>query len=213
MEKITGYNENSSEKPATVQRGPILTWIVCAACVAIFVDVSQGKSQISDTLFYLTSTGMRSGNYWGLLTSVFTHVQLWHLFFNVYWLWLLGGLMESAIGRLNWIGFFLLAAIISSGAQFAASGSTGIGASGVVYAMFGFMWIGRERYPSFQRIVTKQNILLFIGWLIFCIIATRLNIFRAGNTAHVAGLLFGAGAAFLSLRNKAGAFQSKPQKQ
>jgi GlpG protein len=69
------------------------------------------------------------------------------------------------------------------------------------------MWIGRERYPSFQRIVTKQTILLFLGWLIFCIIATRLNIFRVGNTAHVAGLLFGVGAAFLVLRNKASEFQ------
>jgi membrane associated rhomboid family serine protease len=212
MEKLTGYNE-SNEKPADVQRGPILTWIVCAACVAIFVDVSQGKSQISDTLFYLTSTGIRSGNYRGLLTSVFTHVQLWHLFFNVYWLWILGGLLESAIGRLNWTGFFLVAAFVSSGAQFATSGSTGIGASGVVYAMFGFMWIGRERYPGFQRIVTKQNLLLFLGWLIFCIIATRLNIFRVGNAAHVAGLLFGAGVAFLVLKNKAGAFQPEQQRQ
>jgi rhomboid protease GluP len=211
MEKIIGYNENS-EKPAAVQRGPILTWIVCAACVAIFFEVSQGKSQISDTLFYLTSAGIRSGNYWGLITSVFTHVQLWHLFFNVYWLWILGGLLEPAIGRLNWIGFFLIAAIVSSGAQFAMSGSTGIGASGVVYAMFGFMWIGRERYPSFQRIVTKQNIRLFLGWLIFCIIATRMNIFRVGNTAHVAGLLFGVGAAFLVLRNKASELQSEQQK-
>jgi membrane associated rhomboid family serine protease len=75
------------------------------------------------------------------------------------------------------------------------------------------MWIGRERYPGFQRIVTKQTILLFLGWLIFCIIATRLNIFRVGNTAHVAGLLFGAGAAFLVLRNKASRFQSEQQKQ
>ena len=210
MEKIAEYNENS-EKPAAVQRGPFLTWIVCAACVGIFVEISQGKSHINDTLFYLTSAGIRSGNYWGLLTSVFTHVQLWHLFFNVYWLWILGGLLEPAIGRLNWTGFFLIAAIVSSGAQFAISGSTGIGASGVVYAMFGFMWIGRERYPGFQRIVTKQTILLFLGWLIFCIIATRLNIFWVGNTAHVAGLLFGTGAAFLVLRNKTREFQLERQ--
>jgi len=212
MEKITVYNENS-EKPAAVQRGPVLTWIVCAACVGIFVELSQGKSHISNTLFYLTSSGIRSGNYWGLLTSVFTHVQLWHLLFNVYWLWILGGLLEPAIGRLNWMGFFLIAAIASSGAQFATSGSTGIGASGVVYAMFGFMWIGRERYPGFQRIVTKQTILLFLGWLIFCIIATRLNIFRVGNTAHVAGLLFGVGAAFLVLRHKTREFLPEQRKQ
>lgn len=204
-------NENSREQTADMQRGPILTWMVCAACVAIFFDLSQRESQIKDALFTMTSTGIRSGNYWGLLTSVFTHVQLWHLFFNVYWLWILGSLLEPAIGRLNWAAFFLAAAIVSSGAQFVISGSTGIGASGVVYAMFGFIWVGRERYPSFQRIATKQNIRLFLGWLILCIVATRANILRVGNTAHVAGLLFGAAAAFLVLRNKVRALQPDPQ--
>ena len=183
-----------------VQGGPFLTWIVCGACVTIFFELSQGNSQIKDTLFNLTAAGIQTGNYWGLLTSVFTHVQLWHLFFNVYWLWILGGLLETGIGRLNWIVFFLTAAIVSSGAQYGISGNTGIGASGVVYAMFGFIWIGRGHYPSFQRIANKQNVILFLGWLIFCIIATRLNILRVGNAAHVAGLLFGVGAAFLVLK-------------
>ncbi len=190
-----------------------MTWIVCAACVAIFIELSQGKSQLQDTLYDLTSTGIRSGNYWGLLTSVFTHVQLWHLIFNVYWLWILGGLLEPAIGRVNWVGFFVTAALFSSSAQFLISGNTGIGASGVVYAMFGFMWIGRERYRSFQRIATKQNIILFLGWLVYCIIATRLNIMQVGNTAHIAGLLFGAGVAFVVLRIKTGEFQTETQKQ
>ena len=211
MDKIIEQNDNANGQPANVQRGPFLTWIVCATCVAIFIELAQGKSQTRDTLFNLTSIGIRSGNYWGLITSVFTHVQLWHLFFNVYWLWILGGLLESTIGRLNWIGFFLIAAIISSGAQFAISDSTGIGASGVVYAMFGFIWIGRQRYPSFHLIATKHNIILFFGWLIFCIFATRMNILRVGNSAHVAGLLVGVGTAYLVLRNTASSLQPEQQ--
>ncbi len=209
MEQSAGDNrENDSKLAVSVVRGPFLTWIVCAACVAIYFDIAQGGSHLRNTLFRLTSSGIRSGNYWGLLTSVFTHAQLWHLAFNVYWLWILGGLLENVIGRLKWTAFFLAAAVISSGAQYIITGSTGIGASGVLYAMFGFMWIGRERYAAFQRIATKQNIILFLGWLVFCIISTQMGVFQVGNTAHIAGLLFGTGTAFLLLKNKKSEFQT-----
>jgi membrane associated rhomboid family serine protease len=192
-----------AEIPADNKRGPILTWITCAACIAIFIEISQGKSQIRETFFSLTSAGVRAGNYWGLVTSVFTHVQLWHLVLNVYWLWIIGGVLEAGIGRFKWTVLFLAAAVISSGAQFIVSGTTGIGASGVVYAMFGFLWIGRELYPDFKRVATRQNVTLFLGWMVLCVIATRLHILSVGNTAHVSGLLFGAGAAHLARTHRA----------
>lgn len=112
------------------------------------------------------------------------------------------GILYNEIGRAYWLGFFLLSAIVSSGAQLGVTSSTGIGASGVVYSMFGFMWAAKERYVSFQRIATKENLILFLGWLLLCIVATWLDIMRRGNTAHITGLLFGTGAAFIILKKK-----------
>ncbi len=45
----------------------------------------------------------RSGDlgrhYWALITSVFVHFALWHVAFNVYWLWVLGSQLRTG----NWL--------------------------------------------------------------------------------------------------------------
>lgn len=133
-----------------------------------------------------------SGRYWALVTSAFVHVALWHLAFNVYWLWVLGRRLEQAIGSLPFLAFFTVAAFVSSSFQLAVSDDTGIGASGVVYAIFGFMWPARHRYPGFERVLDRRTIQLFVIWLIGCVVVTRLEVWQIGNAAHVSGLVFGA---------------------
>jgi tetratricopeptide (TPR) repeat protein len=65
----------------------------------------------------------------------------------------------------------------------------------VVYAMFGFMWLGRTRYPAFQTVLDRKTIQIFLIWLVGCFVATQLNIWRIGNAAHLSGLVFGMGVA------------------
>jgi GlpG protein len=68
---------------------------------------------------------------------------------------------------------------------------TGFGASGVVYAIFGFMWIARHRFPGFQTPLDQQTINLFVLWAVGCIFTTMTKLFVVGNVAHFSGLLFG----------------------
>ena len=182
-----------------MKRGSILTWLACMACVAIFLEVLQKGNnaswEVMSKLGYLSPNDIWDGKYWGLITSVFVHTQLWHIAFNVYWLWILGGALERTIGHFYWLVFLIMAAVVSSGIQFGTSGVTGIGFSGVGYAMFGFMWVARNRYREFQQVVTKQTVILFLGWLIFCVIASLMHIMNVGNGAHIGGLLFGMGVA------------------
>ena len=137
---------------------------------------------------YYSPDAIWDGKYWAFITTVFVHM----LAFNVYWLWV-GGALERTVGRIRWLGFFAVAAIVSSGMQFGISGETGIGASGVIYGMFGFIWVTRRRYVLFSRIASKQTIVVFVAWLLFCVLATISKVMNVGNEAHFAGLLFGAG--------------------
>lgn len=144
---------------------------------------------------YQPATAIWDGKCWGLLISVFVHVWLWHLAFNLYWLWVLGKRLEAAVGSWRYLLFFVLAAMISSGWELAAAGDTGIGASGVVYGMFGFMWLSRDRYPAFGQVLTLRNMAFALVWLVGCWVATLTEVWSIGNAAHVAGLLFGLGTA------------------
>jgi GlpG protein len=114
-----------------------------------------------------------------------------HLVFNLSWLWALGGAFERTFGSLRWLLFVLLSAFVSSGIQL-LSGSDGIGMSGVIYALFGFGWLVRTRYPEFARSLPPNTVQWFLGWGVLCIFLTYANILNVGNFAHLGGLLFGA---------------------
>jgi GlpG protein len=184
--------------PASVTR-PWATLLSVIACIGIFAGLAaQNDYESPEALSkfgYLPADSIWNGGYWALVTSTFVHFEIWHLAFNVYWLWVLGGQLERAIGSLRFLAFFLVAAFVSSSFELAMSDGTGIGASGVVYAIFGFMWPARHRYPSFNTVLDTRTIQIFVFWLVGCVIATYLKIWEVGNAAHISGLLFGGGVA------------------
>ena len=197
---------DSAQNGKVADRTRFVTGFVCVACVLVFLGLLQEREPDSwHTLSrygYLPAVAIWSGKYWALLSSVFVHRELLHFVFNVYWLWALGGAMERAIGPLRLTAFVVTSAIVSSGIELAVSGSPGIGASGVGYAMFGFMWLARERVDEFKKTVPKQVVVLFFGWGVICILGTLIKTMHIANAAHISGLLFGAAVAMAFVLRK-----------
>ena len=187
---------------------PAETWVTRLSiiiCVAITGGLALlNDYQNPDTLAkfgLLMSDKIWNGAYWALITSAFVHFDVIHLVANMYWMWVLGARLEQAIGAWRYLIFVLVAAVISSTCQLAVSDTTGIGMSGVVYAVFGFMWLTRHQYPRFREILHTGNIQLLLAWLMICVIITRLNFLSVGNAAHISGWIFGmAVAVVFSLR-------------
>ncbi len=192
-EEVVSSPEQKVVTKAWVTQGAV------ALCLIIFVVLVEQDHHESWAVLskfgYLPADAVWNGGYWALITSTFVHFEIWHVAFNVYWLWRLGSCLERAIGPLLYFIFFILAAFVSSSFQLAASGDIGIGASGVGYSLFGFMWITRCRYPCFNEVLGKRTVNLFIIWLFVCAIIARLNILNIGNVAHISGLLFGVSVA------------------
>lgn len=192
----------ATDSPIDAAIAPPKPWVTVFAIIAslaTFVGLAiknDYESWSTLALFgYLPAEEIRAGGYWALITSTFVHFALWHAALNVYWLWVLGNRMEIAIGSRLYLAFVLLAAFVSSAFQLATSDTTGIGASGVVYAIFGFMWPTRKRYPSFVEALDWRTVQLFIIWMGVCVVAQYLNVADIGNAAHVFGFLFGAAVA------------------
>jgi GlpG protein len=175
-----------------------LTWLACAACVVVFAGLMDEPRRDSweglQKWGYYSYDKILDGAIWSLVTSTFVHLQFLHLVFNIYWLWVLGSAVERAIGSLRWLGFFLISSVVSSGAELLFSDATGIGASGVAYALFGFLWMAREHYPQFREVLNPKTIGLFLIWLVVCVGLTLSGTMEVGNYAHFAGLGVGAGA-------------------
>ncbi len=198
--------KHSATAPDKSSETPWLSGSFVGLCIAIFIGLNLSDSpndwETMAVFGAVPTTMVWDGAWWSLITSAFVHKAIWHLVFNIYWLWLLGSLLEVAIGRVRYVVFVLVAAFVSSGCQLALGAGTGIGFSGVLYAMFGFMWLTRERYPSFQRILTGQTIYMMLVWFVVCIIATYTGALSVGNGAHGGGLAFGVcvAAAFVHSR-------------
>ena len=82
------------------------------------------------------------GEWWRLLTSGFLHFGIIHLGFNMYLLYVLGQMLERAIGRVRF-GLVYLAALLggSAGSLLLDEGLAG-GASGAVFGLMGLAVVG-----------------------------------------------------------------------
>ena len=180
--------------PQPQQKHPPITVCIVAICVIIFLGL---KNLGPDPLYadvakfgIFPPSAIWEGKPWALITSVFVHFEIWHIFFNMYALWILGGNIERDMGSARYAIFCIASAWFSSAAQL-FTGHTGIGFSGVIYALFGLAWIGREKMPHTRPYMHQGTINQMLGWLVLCIVFTQIGWMRVGNAAHFGGLVFG----------------------
>jgi membrane associated rhomboid family serine protease len=133
------------------------------------------------------------GQLWRLLTTVFPHarVSLLHILFNAMWIWYLGKGVENWMGALRYAGFFIASAVGSSAAEFLVMGQGGIGLSGVVYALFGLLYVLRREEEFAAELMPPRTIQLFVIWFFICIGLTYAHILNVGNVAHGSGAVIG----------------------
>ena len=107
-----------------------------------------------------SDTGLAS-TWLTLLTSMFMHGGLLHLGGNMLFLWIFGNNIEDSMGRVKFVGFYLLGGLAATFAQTIVDTSStvpSIGASGAVAAVLGGYAL---LYPR-ARVVTLVIIIVFI---------------------------------------------------
>ncbi len=176
---------------------PLLTTLLVAFSV-VFTASFWLQNQMPDSpvsaishLALSSPTQVWSGSYKGLFLSIFPHADVIHILFNMLWLWRIGMAIEKEVHPLAYVGFVLASAFVGSTCELAISSQVGIGMSGVVYAMFGLVWAGRGHSAAWRQIATRENMNLFLGWGVLCIVLTALKYMTVANGAHFGGLLFG----------------------
>ena len=176
---------------------PVVTYATLLWCAVVFFllwGIDKGSlDKLLEMRIRLGATGkaeLAAGRWWGMITSAFVHGGMLHFIFNMYWLITFGALMERGLGSVKTAVFFAVTAFVSSAYQIQIGGS-GIGFSGVVYAMGGFMWGAWPRYTGFLEGFNGHTLRWFILWQGICFLLSWNNMIPIGNTAHISGMLFG----------------------
>ena len=185
-------------------RAGILTYVLVAACVAVSILSNFGTGDTLLRHLFISYTRaasagflpeVRAGEVWRLFTPVLIHFTLPHLLFNMLWLLQLGSMIEGlqGTGRLALLTLALAAA--SNVAQYAVHGPAFGGMSGVVYGLFGYVWLRGKFDPGSGLFMDQQNVVLMIVWFFACMTGWVGPI---ANTAHGTGLVLGAAYGYIS---------------
>jgi GlpG protein len=145
---------------------------------------------------------IQEGEWWRLFTPSLLHSDILHIFFNMFWLIYLGNQIESKIGYWRYLLFILLTGIISNTGQYMMSGANFIGFSGVLCAMFTFMWTRKSLAPwegyDLDRMTMGFIMAFILGMAALQMISLYIEVTTGktiaggiGNTAHLTGALVG----------------------
>ena len=158
------------------------------------------------------------GQFWRLITPAFVHgtstnepggllMAGIHIFFNMYWLYWLGTLIEVRFGLKTYLTLFFVSAIASVLIPLLVpragllgipglSGGTVVGMSGVVYAVIGFGWCKMRMQPSVGLLIPPFILILSMIWLLYGVFLAPGND-GISHLAHLVGLITGAGIAYI----------------
>jgi membrane associated rhomboid family serine protease len=129
--------------------------------------------------------GVDDGAWWQLLTSVFTHVELLHIGFNMMALYFLGPMLENVLGRARFLALYLVSGVAGSAAVMVLSDPHGqtLGASGAIFGLMGALAV--------IALKVRGQVQSILGWIVLNLVFT----FTLGGISwqgHVGGLIGGA---------------------
>lgn len=191
--------------------------IIINVLVWIMAELKPDFMYETFSLFYPTSPFFKP---WQIITHMFMHGGFWHIFFNMYTLWIFGSVLERIWGWKKFLVFYFVtglgAALLHTGVQFIeaqvymsqiADGSLAaqtalhqlkltptVGASGAIYGvLIGFAML----YPDAMLTLIFPPVSLKAKWfvIIFAVIELFTGVFGIGggiaHFAHLGGMLFG----------------------
>jgi membrane associated rhomboid family serine protease len=193
--------QTTKVRTAATSDDPVATYVL----IGINVVVALGGLFAGSESGFLYDEGelsrgaLAQGDYWRLVTSGFLHAPFnsgglgpMHLLFNMLSLWILGGMLEPAIGRARFVLVYFVSLLAGGfGALLLQPDQSVVGASGAVFGLMGAAVVAfrRRGIP-----LMESGLGLWIG-------LNLLLTFRPGISigGHLGGLAAGVLAALILL--------------
>ena len=197
-----------------------LIGLCSASTIAYWAAVARGRTKgnweplkFIERNFLCSVNNVKSGRWWVVLTSSFTHFQPWHLILNMSALWGVGRQFIWMFGTPAFVGTWLVSALTGSlgslfWERYKNSGSVpmiggSIGSStaifGIMFAEGSFMPSSLLRIPMIPGVFQAWKYCAFwFGASVCCLFSGSLPMI--GHAGHLGGMAGGVAAYFLFLR-------------
>ncbi len=185
----TNSDRNIKAQKLFATKKPIVTYIFITICIIMFI-LTRGSTDIETLLKYGANNAYltKSGEYYRLLSSMFIHIGLLHLLFNMYALYIIGPQVESFYGKFKYFLIYILSGVSGSILSITFSSNTvSAGASGAIFGLMGALLYFGFFYRNYLGSVIKSQIVPII------ILNLVIGFSTSGidNAAHIGGLIGG----------------------
>lgn len=177
-----------------------LTMTLLAGMAFVFVMSDFGKNDAVFRPLLLTNfvgdfasgtalPEIRNGEWWRLFSSIFIHFHIAHFLFNAMGLVSFGSMIETLRGTFRFAILVAFLDVTSGLFQFwwDGGGMAG-GMSGVLYGLFGYIWMKAWFEPRSGFVMQNQTIVIMHLWHLLCMGGYLGSI---ANAAHVSGQIVG----------------------
>lgn len=192
----------------------LVTWWLIASNVILFVmayfygfrltDGFGFSAEVYQPVQMVFYTGMKvnpqivAGDWWRLPSSMWVHLDMLHLAFNVYGLYVLGPILEKFYGARRFFFLYLASGIIAAAASFLFNAVDSGGASGAIYGLVGALGVfGLKHRRILPERVTRAFTVGMFPWVALSIGIGFFDALPFDNAAHLGGLFSGAALAFI----------------
>lgn len=170
---------------------PVVTMVLVAINVAVYVPDALQSGLMTNQLGEwgmkgaLYGPAVAAGDWWRPITAGFLHISVFHIGFNMFLLWQLGGLLEPAVKRWGFSALYLMSLL---GGSFLVllldNDKATVGASGAVFGLMGATFVAM-RSRGINPFQTGIGPLIVINlFLTFSVPGISIG-------GHVGGLLAG----------------------
>lgn len=192
------YNEEKKLDKIFKDKKPMVTEVLIGINIGIFVLMlisSMLGSNLSSVFTYYGSNSYELIQQEGVLglyrlvTSMFIHADIFHIFFNMYALYVVGSQVERYYGKKKFLIIYFISGIFGSlfSNVFMLPNSMSIGASGAIFGLFGALGYFAYNYRAILGNFLKSSIIPVI------VINLCLGLFISGVdvSCHIGGLIGG----------------------
>ncbi len=213
---VRGTSRPREKLSVQARRIPV-TFGLIAICIVVGVSTGLGSNaqqQKQDPLMFVSRqhyndnawdpsdpndamVDVRAGQLWRVFTPAIVHLSYLHLLFNMFWVHRLGGQIETRKGKVKFIAMVLALAVFSNLVQVFISRHPFFGGmSGVVYGLFGYIWIKSRFDPRDRFQIDQVTVNFMLIWFVICFLPT-INV---ANGGHGGGLALGIVMGFISAK-------------
>jgi membrane associated rhomboid family serine protease len=173
---------------------PVFTYVILAITCLVYL----GQVIFGDAFTFYgvkINQNILAGEYWRLITPIFFHASLLHIFFNMYALYNIGRVIEPPLGYARFLMIYFFSGVAGGFASFLLTPSYSLGASGAIFGLIGALAVFLLRHKRLLGPVGRS----MLTNVLFIIVMNLAISFSPGIDlwGHVGGLTAGAALAWL----------------